>query len=314
MLISFIIPCYNAEKNIRRVVDEIKAAFVGRAEYAYQIVLSCDGSPDDTFGEIRRLCQEDANIVGINLSRNFGQQAARMAGIPYAEGEYIVFLDDDGQHPAGEVFKLIKKLDEGYDIAYAHYKQKKHTLLQRMGSRLNAKMAHWLYGMPKSARASAFCAMKRFVAMEATAYTSPTPFTLGYFLQITRNIGTVPMEHRARFSGESGYTFFKLVRLWFHGFTSFSTVPLRISSVLGFIVSLIGFIMGAYMVIRKLIRPEIALGYTSTIAAILFVGGMIMLMLGLLGEYIARMFLAINNLPQYIIREKLNASASAKPK
>ena len=307
MLVSFIIPCYKSEATLPIVVEEISKLFKSQTKYQYQIILSCDGSPDGTFEEIRKLCEKDQSIIGINLSRNFGQQSARMAAIPHADGEYVVFMDDDGQHPVANVFLLFDKLDAGFDIAYAGFIKKKHNFVHILGSKLNSKIAEWLYGKPKNVHISSFFATKSFVVKEMQRYSSPNPYMLGYFLQITRNICTVQMEHKVRIAGKSGYTLSKLIKLWVQGFTSFSAVPLRFASIIGSIISLAGFVWGIYLIINKLINPLVAIGYTSTVAVILFIGGMTMLMLGLLGEYIARMFISINNLPQFIVRERINA-------
>jgi undecaprenyl-phosphate 4-deoxy-4-formamido-L-arabinose transferase len=303
--ISFVIPCYRSENTIGLVVSDITNQFSNKAEYDYQILLVCDGSPDNTFEIIRALCKKNDKITGLDLSRNFGQQAARMAALPYVQGGYVVFMDDDGQHPVGNIFSLIKKLEEGYDLVYARFKHKKHTLLQRMGSYVNRKMTELLLGKPKNTVQSSFFAMKVFVFRGLQEYDSPTPYLFGYFMQITRNIANVEMEHQRRLAGESGYTLKKLLHLWMNGFTSFSVVPLRFSSYLGFLCSLIGFIIGIIIIIQKLLHPNIAAGYTSSMAMMLFIGGIIMMMLGLLGEYVGRIFLAINKLPQYVIREKV---------
>ena len=304
--ITFIIPCYRSEQSIKIVTDGIIAVI--SKQYDYKIILVNDNSPDNVFHVIRQMCALDENIIGIKLSRNFGQQAARMAAIPYIDGDYVVFMDDDGQHPSDGIPKLIDKLKEGYDIAYAKFDHKKESLFKQFGSYINTKMTNILIGKPKHIKQSSFFAMRAFVASELIYYRSPFPYLFGYFMQVTRNIANVDIEHQARINGKSGYNLRKLVALWFNGYTSFSVVPLRIASWIGAVTAMAGFGWGVYIVIRKILTPEVAVGYTSIMASILFIGGMIMLMLGMLGEYIGRMFITINNIPQYIVNEKINCT------
>lgn len=304
--VSFIIPCYRSEKTIGIVVDGIRQAV--QKEYKYKIILVNDGSPDHVFHVITELCKEDENILGINLARNFGQQAARMAAIPYITGDYVVFMDDDGQHPADSILKLIDKVKEGYDIAYALFRVKKESRFKQFGSWINLKMTDFLIGKPKDIRQSSFFAVRGYVARELIHYKSPFPYIFGYFMKITQNIANVEITHLSRIEGKTGYTFKKLLMLWLNGFTSFSVVPLRISSLVGMFSAILGFAWMIFIIIKKLFVPGVAIGYSSMMAVMLFIGGMIMMMLGLLGEYIGRMFITINNVPQYVIKEKINCT------
>ncbi len=307
-LISFIIPCYRSALTICKVVGDIVGQFAGRSGWEYQIVLVCDGSPDDTFSVIRELCSHDSKIIGLNLSRNFGQQSARMAALPYVCGEYVVFMDDDGQHPKDGIFKLIEKLDEGYDIAYAKFQEKQHSGLQKWGSFVNRKMTEFLIGKPRSVVASSFFAVKAFVVYELKNYSNPDPYILGYLMQITKNIGNVTMTHQVRYAGESGYTLKKLFHLWMDGVTGFSVMPLRVASLLGLGCAFSGIIFAIVIVLRKLTNPDFpSLGYSSIMATLLSIGGMIMMLLGMLGEYVGRIFRSQNMLPQYVVREAINA-------
>ena len=304
--ICFIIPCYHSSKTIEIVVDSIKKEFVAHPDYSYRIILSNDNLPDETYEVIKRLCHEDLNIIGISLSRNFGQQAARMAALPYIEGDYVVFMDDDGQHPSTAIFPLVRALEEGYDIAYAKFLKKHHSFLQKIGSRINSYMTIKLIGKPKDINVSSFFAVRMFVAEALKNYNTPFPYLLGYLLNITKNIVNVDAEHQPRIAGKTGYTLKKLFVLWVSGVTNFSVVPLRLSTAVGIILAILGFIFGIITIVRKILNPEIAAGYTGTMAALLFIGGMIMVMLGMLGEYVGRMYLAINNLPQYVVKEIIN--------
>lgn len=303
--ISIIIPCYNSEHSIVQVVDGVRSALEGR--FDYQIILSNDYSSDGVWQQIRKLCAEDERIVGLSLARNFGQQAARMAAIPHVTGEYVVFMDDDGQHPPEGILTMLGKIQEGYDIVYAEFPEKKESRFRIWGSSVNRKMSEYLVGKPKGINASSFFVVRRFVVEALKEYKSPFPYLLGYFMSITRNVTCVRMDHRERIYGRSGYSLSKLLRLWMNGFTSFSVVPLRIADVLGLAFTVVGFLAGVIIVVKKLLEPQIPAGYTSIIVVLLICSGMIMLMLGLIGEYVGRMFLVMNRLPQYVVRETVNA-------
>ena len=303
-LISIVIPCYRSETMIAGVVEDIEKEMKQLEEhYRYEIILVNDSSPDGTFEEIRRLCQEKAYITGVNLARNFGQHAALMAGFRQMKGDYLVCMDDDGQTPASSIGELIRGLEEGRDVVYAKYEHKHHNAFRNFGSRVNDWMLCFMLGKPKDLYISSFFAAKRFIVDEMLRYQNAFPYVIGLVLRATKNIGNVTVEHHDRRAGESGYTLGKLFSLWFNGFTSFSEKPLRIATMAGVGCAAMGFLYGLYTVIKKLVNPLVPVGFSSLMAAIMFIGGMLMLMLGLIGEYVGRMYICMNNAPQYVIRE-----------
>lgn len=303
-LISIVIPCYRSETMIAGVVEDIEKEMKQLEEhYRYEIILVNDSSPDGTFEEIRRLCQEKAYITGVNLARNFGQHAALMAGFRQMKGDYLVCMDDDGQTPASSIGELIRGLEEGRDVVYAKYEHKHHNAFRNFGSRVNDWMLCFMLGKPKDLYISSFFAAKRFIVDEMLRYENAFPYVIGLVLRATKNIGNVTVEHHDRRAGESGYTLGKLFSLWFNGFTSFSEKPLRIATMAGVGCAAMGFLYGLYTVIKKLVNPLVPVGFSSLMAAIMFIGGMLMLMLGLIGEYVGRMYICMNNAPQYVIRE-----------
>ena len=302
-LVSFVIPCYRSAQTIGSVVKEIDDTMRNSEAYQYEIILVNDASPDDTFEVIRALCRERHNICGIDLARNFGQHAALMAGFAHARGDVIVCLDDDGQTPANEVDKLLHKLEEGYDAVYAKYTHKQHSGFRNFGSRVNEVMTRIMLGKPKDLYISSYFAVKRFVADEMLRYRNPYPYVIGLVLRATRNIANVEVTHREREIGTSGYTLGKLFGLWFNGFTAFSIKPLRIATTLGCITACAGFLYGIYTIIKKFLNPDVPMGFSALMAAVVFLGGMIMLMLGMAGEYIGRIYISMNNSPQYVVRE-----------
>ena len=302
-LVSFVIPCYRSAQTIGRVVEEIDTTMKEMSGYEYEIVLVNDASPDDTFEAVRALCAGRKDICGVNLARNFGQHAALMAGFRHTRGDVVICLDDDGQTPAGEAGKLLAKLEEGYDVVYAKYVHKQHSPFRNFGSKVNELMTRVMLGKPKELYISSYFAMKKFVAQELIRYENPYPYVIGLVLRTTKKIANVEVTHREREIGTSGYTMGKLLGLWFNGFTAFSIKPLRIATVIGVASACGGFVYGIYTIVKKFLNPAVPVGFSALMASFVFFCGLILLMLGLIGEYIGRIYISMNNSPQYVIRE-----------
>lgn len=305
--VSFVIPCYRSANTLPHVVKEIEDTMAGLAAYSYEIILVNDCSPDNTFEVIRGLCTEKSYITGINFAKNFGQHAALMAGLRQSAGDYVVCLDDDGQTPADEVDKLLGKLEEGFDAVYAGYAHKQHSAFRNLGSKVNELMTRMMLGKPRELFISSYFAVKRFIVEDMIRYENSYPYVIGLVLRATRNITNVPVNHREREEGRSGYTLKKLLALWMNGFTAFSVMPLRIATSIGVICACGGFMYGIYTIIKKFVNPAVPMGFSSMMSALVFIGGMLMVMLGLIGEYIGRIYISMNNSPQYVIKERLNA-------
>ncbi|MDF2534534.1 MAG: glycosyl transferase family [Bacillales bacterium] len=306
MLLSFVIPCYRSSLTIETVVEEINTTLEEQSNFLYEIILVNDCSPDNTLDVIKKLCEENINVKAINMSKNFGQHSALMAGYRHAKGDIVISLDDDGQAPVDEVFKLIDEIQNGFDVVMGRYPQKKHNIFRNLGTKINELMARFILDKRKDLYISSFFAAKKFIIDYVVKYENPYPYVFGLILRTTKNICNVDVNHRERTSGESGYTFSKLLSLWLNGFTAFSVKPLRVSTVIGLFCSIIGFSFGGYIVIRKLIYPLIPAGYSSVMAVILFIGGILMIMLGIIGEYIGRIYISLNDSPQYVIKNKVN--------
>lgn len=302
--VSFIIPCYRSEKTLGGVIAEIQDSMKELSQYVYEIILVNDSSPDNTWNTIQSLCQEHHNITGINLAKNFGQHAALMAGMRESTGDFVICLDDDGQTPANEAGKLLAALEDNHDAVYAKYGNKKHSAFRNMGSRVNDWMTRIMLGKPKDLFISSYFGVKRFVVDDMLRYQNSYPYVIGLVLRATKNIVNVEVTHREREEGRSGYTLKKLLGLWFNGFTAFSVTPLRIATVIGVLCAILGFAYGIYVFVRRIIDPNMVMGFSSLMCVILFVGGMMMIMMGLVGEYIGRIYICLNNSPQYVIREK----------
>ena len=309
MKISFVIPCYRSEATLVDVVNEIIATVSTRSD-DYEIIMVNDNSPDNVYDIIKDLCKNNSKLKAIDFAKNFGQHAALMAGYSLCTGDIVFSVDDDGQAPIDELYSLIDKINEGYDVVYGAYKSRKHSFFRNFGSKVNEIMSRILIGKPKNLKQTSFFAAKKFVITEILKYNNAYPYIGGLMIRTTSKIANVVVNHRERQSGKSGYTLKKLLSLWFNGFTAFSVKPLRISSILGLFCSFLGMIYGIYTIVRKLIDPNIIIGYSSTLAVILFIGGIIMLMLGLIGEYLGRIYICINKSPQYVIREKIDYSSN----
>ena len=305
--VSFVIPCYRSALTIGNVVKEIKDTMLKLTKYSYEIILVNDCSPDETFEVIEKLCAENDNICGVNLAKNFGQHAALMAGFHQVKGDILVCLDDDGQTPADEDGKLLEEIESGQDVVYASYEHKKHSPFRNFGSWVNEKMLQFLLGKPKELYVSSYFAARRFIVDEMLRYENAYPYVIGLVLRSTKRISNVSVQHREREIGTSGYTLGKLLGLWFNGFTAFSTKPLRIATISGCVFAIAGFLYALYTIVKKFVNPAVPLGFSSLMSAVLLIGGMLMIMLGLIGEYIGRMYICMNSAPQFVVRELIPA-------
>lgn len=302
-MLSFVIPCYRSENTIGEVCEKLLENY---EKEGMEIVLVNDCSPDNTLEVLKDLAAKHENIKVISFAKNFGQHAALMAGLREAKGDIIICLDDDGQTPPEEARKLIDKINEGYDVVYARYDEKQHSGFRNWGSKMNNKMSERMLGKPKDLYMSSYFAAVRYVIDEIIKYDNPYPYLGGLVLRTTSSITDVPVNHKKREQGSSGYTLSKLLGLWMNGFTSFSIFPLRLATVLGFIIALVGFVFCVAVVINKLINVDVPMGWSSTIAVLLFIGGIILIVLGLMGEYLGRTFISLNKQPQYVIKNKIN--------
>lgn len=306
MKLSFVIPCYGSEHTIKDVVEEIINKVKEDKKYDYEIILVNDKSYDNVWEVIKKLTTKNKKIKAINFAKNMNKPGAVMAGLRFTEGDYIIILDDDMQCPINELWTIINPLNEGHDIAVAKYKEKKQSKFKNFGSAVNKKMAEIIIDKPKDLYFNNFVAIKKYVVKEMIKYNNPYPYLEGLMLRTTNDIVNVLVEERERTVGKSNFTFKKMLSLWFNGFTSFSVKPLRISTYLGFFIAIIGFIYGIYVIFNKILNPSIIIGYSSLMASILFIGGVILIMLGLIGEYVGRIYISLNASPQYVIKETIN--------
>lgn len=308
--ISCVIPCYRSAGTIAEVVELLEQTLEKRSdEYAYEIVLVNDASPDDgaTMRALAALARDDDAIVVVNLARNFGQHAAIMAGFAQVHGDIVVVLDDDMQCPPGELFKLVDRLHaDDLDIVYAYYPQRKFAAWRNWGSAFNTWCVRRFARVPKDLQINNYYAVKRFVVDEALRYRNSYPYIDGLLMQSVGRYANVEVEHHEREEGHSGYTLRSLASQWLDGVTLFSVVPLRFATALGFLFSIAGFIACVVLIVEKVLDPSVTEGWTSLMGVILLVGGLIMMLVGMVGEYVGRIYLSINSKPQYVVRDVLD--------
>lgn len=302
MKISIIIPVYNSETTIQRLVDEL---LVGFDDYDLEIVLVNDNSHDNSERKCVELYQNNKEVVRFySLAKNVGEHNAVMAGLNKCTGDFAIIMDDDFQNPISEAIKLIEfSAKNDYDVVYTYYDKKQHSFFRNLGSKFNDKMANIMLGKPNDLYLSSFKSLNRFVINQIIAYNLPFPYIDGLILQTTDNIGKLKVEHSARQAGKSQYTPKKLILLWLNMFTNFSVIPLRIATFLGFIFSVIAFFMGVAGVVMKFLEPSIPMGYASLIVSISLFSGILLIAIGMVGEYVGRIFLSINKRPQFSIRK-----------
>ncbi|MFP4042727.1 MAG: glycosyltransferase family 2 protein [Bacteroidales bacterium] len=302
--LSIVIPVYNSEDTIETVVeDSISVVEELNDIQSLEIILVNDGSEDDVLSVCKGLCESAPQVKLINLTKNYGQHSALMAGYKFAKGDFVLTMDDDGQTPPKEIPKLIKEIKKGHDVVYGSYKKKKHSWFRNLGSNFNNKMANWLWNKPRDLDLSSFFVVKKSIIKKILNYYGPFPRIPGLIFRVTLDATNVRVKHEERDTGESNYTLGRLISLWLEGFTNFSIKPLRIASFFGGLFATIGFLGIIAVIVRKLVMPDIQVGWSSLIVVITFFGGVQLISLGLVGEYVGRIFMHLNNEPQYEIRE-----------
>lgn len=310
--LSFVVPLYNSAGTLRPLVESIVALDVPGG---HEIVLVNDGSRDATAEVCKALLREadKVPITYVEHARNFGEHNAVLSGWRHSLGDYIVNLDDDGQNPPSEAQRLYQHArDSGLDAVFGHYAIKRHARWRNMGSRLTNRLSDILLEKPPGFYLSSFRCVTSSVAREVAANTGPFPYIDGLVLQVTQRIGAIEVSHSGRTDGSSGYTMRKLVRLWLSTVVNFSVMPLRLATVLGLIMSMLGFAGIGVVLVWWWTDRGPAFGWGSLMAALLLFSGVQLAMLGLIGEYLGRMFLTVNQRPQSVIREVLRAG-NARP-
>jgi glycosyltransferase involved in cell wall biosynthesis len=300
--LSFIIPLYNSATTITPVVREIEGLAI---EGGHEIVLVNDGSTDAT-GEVARELVRTARVpvILVEHARNFGEHNAVLTGWRQARGLHLVNLDDDGQNPPADAVRLWQHAKAtGLDVVFGHYGMKQHSAWRNAGSWFTNRVTDWALDKPPGFYLSSFRCVNAFVAQQAVGYAGPYPYIDGLLLQVTQRIGSIEVQHVARQTGSSGYTLRRLLRLWLSSWVNFSVLPLRVVTVLGLVVALAGLAAFGVIVYLRLTNQGPDYGWGSLMSALVLFSGVQLVMLGLIGEYIGRMFLTVNQRPQAVVRE-----------
>ena len=303
--VSVVIPVFNSSKSLENLVNELFIQLKNNYN-SYEAILIDDRSEDSTWEIVENLCKNYDWVKGIKLRKNVGQHNAILAGLRFAEGQYIVTMDDDGQNSPNDIVNLVSEIEKGSDVCYAKYLVKEHNIFRRVGSAINNVFISALFNKPLNLTLTGFRCFSSQIKNELIKNKSPSIYLDSLIISLTRNISQINVEHHNRKYGKSNYTFYKLLSLWFQMATGFSVKPLRIASLLGIIFSLSSFTVLIWLVFIRSPSSEIPMGWTSLIVVIIFFGGIQLLALGLIGEYLGRTYLLSNNHPQFSIKESKN--------
>lgn len=307
MLVSIVIPCYNSENSIIKVVKLAIEEFEKMKDYECEFVLVNDYSRDHTWQSIQKLAEEYPNVKGVNFAKNFGQHSALMAGLHYAGGDFIVGMDDDMQNHPSQIPLFLDKIQEGYDIVFGVFRQRQFSAVKNITGSISRFLLWHLLDRPRDIQMSSFWCCRRYVRDEVVKYDGYNAFLQVLFFRTTHNIANIEIEHYAREEGTSNYNFRKGLN-HFLSCLNFTVIPLRVATFFGTLFSAAGFIGAVVVLIRKLVNPSVAIGWSSLMCAMLVLFGITFLILGIVGEYLGKLMLNINKTPQYVVRETANIS------
>jgi glycosyltransferase involved in cell wall biosynthesis len=301
LALSIVIPVYNGASSIAELIGALEELSI---EGGHEIVLVDDGSPDRSLDVCRTLIEETrVPITLVSLARNYGEHNAVMAGLRHASGAHVITMDDDMQNPPEEVERLLEFAQQtGKEVIYTYYDDKRHAAWRNLGSRFTNRVADFVLEKPAGLYLSSFRCMSAFVVREITRYEGPFPYVDGLIMQVTHDVDRLMVRHLPRAAGRSNYTLRRLLRLWMSMFVNFSVMPLRVSTITGFVLSAVGAFGGA-MAVGEALFSSPPPGWASLFAAVLLLSGVQLLILGIVGEYLGRLYLTVNGKPQSVVKE-----------
>lgn len=306
---SIVIPVYNSGKWIKELVKQIVGVMDNVPVDGYEVILVNDSSPEiGTWTSLKETCEAYDNITIIDLQYNVGQLNALMCGLQYANGDYIITMDDDFQHNPYEIPKFISKIkDSEYDCVIGEYAQKKHKYIRRLGSKLSNKLSEKIYNKPPEITSNSFRIINKNTVDALLRYKGKKPQLGPMLFSITNRIGTVPIQHEERVYGKSGYKMTRLISETLNVVINASTFPLDIVSIGGLIVALGSFIIGGIYFVLYLLGKITVQGFTAQILVTTCLSGLIMLSIGIVGKYIGRIVQELIGFPSYIEKEVMRS-------
>jgi len=303
--ISIVVPVYNSEGNVEALQDAVAHELAG---VSYELIFVDDRSRDGSWAVIKDLAQKHPEVIGISLRKNYGQDNAIMVGLRHARGQAVVIMDDDLQHHPRDIKRLCAELDRGYDVCFANFTNREHSIHKRLISDWNGRVAELVISKPRGIYLSPYKAIRKEVVDEITKYDGPYPYVDGLLFQYTANVTQIDAQHHKRHSGRSSTTFWRQFMLFLSFVTNFSILPLRIAALSGVIVSVIALILGLFFLVKRITGGIDLPGWTALTVISLFLGGVTLFFLGVIGEYVGRVTMNVNRVPQYSIREIVRAS------
>jgi glycosyltransferase involved in cell wall biosynthesis len=304
MKISIIIPVYNSALSLPSLFEDIQQVLKDNFN-EYELILVNDNSLDNSWKIIEEICKKHTWVKAIDLRKNVGQHNATFAGLKMCIGETIVTIDDDGQNKPSDIVNLHNKVKGGFDVCYANYRVKKHNLFRRLGSLLNNFFVTILFKKKINLTINAFRCFNKEIKNEIIKTKSPYIYIDGIILSLTNNITKEFVDHKDRKFGKSNYSFSKLINLWIIVATGYSIVPLRVASFLGIFFSILGFLFSIWVILQTTLYGDVP-GWASLIIVVLILGGLQLLSLGIIGEYLGKSYLTLNQQPQFSIKKKIN--------
>lgn len=304
--ISVVVPVYRSESCIHPLVEAVHGV-LSASGGSFEIVLVNDGSPDASWSRVVEAAARWPSVVGVNLRRNFGQHNAILAGLHHARGRVVVTMDDDLQHDPRDIGRLVAAVEQGWDVCYARFQGKKRRWWKDLGNRFHDRVAEMVIAKPRSIYLSPFRALSRGLVQEMIRYPGAFPYLDGLIFRATQSITQVDAEHHDRYAGESNYGFFNSMGLWLRLMTGHSVMPLRLAAYVGFAAAVMGMLMAAFFVVLKLVHPTQPVGWASLMVSLLVLGGIQLACLGMIGEYLGRLYMNANMKPQFVVREVIGA-------
>ena len=303
--ISILVPCHNEQENIEKLYDALVESIAKINGYQWEIVFVDDGSFDDTLSRIKQLRERDERVCFISLSRNFGKENAMLAGFDHITGDCVIIMDADLQHPPHLMAEMIKEWESGYDDVYAERLNRgKESWLRKKLSMLYYRLLQRMAKVDVLPNVGDFRLLDRKCIDSLKKLRETQRYTKGLYCWIGFKKKKITFQQADRKKGKSSFSYHRLFNLAIEGITSYTTAPLRISTVVGIVVSLVAFIYMCYVLVKTILYGEPVQGYPTLVILILFLGGVQLLSLGIIGEYLGRVFHETKNRPVYLISEQ----------